>query len=75
MAKYKGHDRAVFLDGYAQGWADARAGWEDGVDGASVGAARFAALRYTDAPRVGYNPGGKQTGVAVARGVGHPRRA
>jgi len=69
--KYKGHDRVVFLDGYAQGWADCRGSkaLRVAVDPAltihkggvrPVGPAPVR-LRYTDAPGVGYNPGGEQT--------------
>lgn len=74
MAKYKGHDRVVFLDGYAQGWEDARAGWEDGMNGVSVGSARFAALRYTDAPGVAYRPGGRAPGLPDGAVDGVPVR-
>lgn len=61
MAKYKGYDRVVFLDGYAQGWADARATALSGVDPALT--IRKPMLRYTDAPGVGYNPGGRAPGM------------
>jgi hypothetical protein len=58
MAKYKGHDRAVFLDGYAQGWAD---GVQSMVvklaPGETLVAKDRPALRYTDADPVAYRPG------------------
>ena len=61
MAKYKGHDRVVFLDGYAQGWADGLVVGEGRDVSAMV--ARLPALRYTDAPGVAYRPGGRAPGL------------
>ena len=54
MAKHKGRELEVFLDGYAQGWKDGQ--------GVAHAAQR---LRYTDAPGVAYRPGGPVTGTEL----------
>lgn len=78
VKKYRGKERQVFLDGYAQGWADCRDSkaldpnltiHKGGVRPVGPAPVR---LRYTDAPGVGYNPGGEQTGVDGHARIGDP---
>ena len=64
MAKHKGRELEVFLDGYAQGWKDGvvqahRAGRDAGWRECSAKRAQqWKKLRYTDALGVAYRPGG-----------------
>ena len=76
MAKYKGHDRVVFLDGYAHGRQDGLAvGWKRSGGGQAALEPAFkrgGRLRYTDALGVAYRAGGGRMSGPCASPVTGP---